>query len=314
VLSFARGADGNRLLLQPSHVLAEIAKIAGETFSKAIRLRTSWPENLWLIEGDLTQLHQVILNLCVNARDSMPEGGNLTLTAENLDVDQQYAAMAPGLKPGPYVLINVIDTGSGIPPHLIDKVFSPFFTTKEQDKGTGLGLSTALGIVNSHGGLMNVSSGTHGTTLRVLLPAAPSALPLAKLEPHSEIPAGHGETILLVDDESAIREVGKAVLSQNGYKVLTADGGPSALAIFAQQSKKIAAVVTDSEMPLMSGLILARTLRKMDNRTKIVLSTARNSEFSRTELSEIGAQACLNKPYTRETLLCTIGRVLTAKS
>ena len=158
---------------------------------------------------------------------------------------------------------------------------------------------------------MNVYSGPHGTTFRVLLPAARDAHPLAEHEEHPEIPSGHGETILLIDDESAIRTVGKAVLSQSGYNVLTADDGPSALAIFAHQSKEIAVVLTDSEMPIMSRLILSRTLRKMDSETKIILSTARDSDFSEADLINIGAQACLPKPYTRETLLRTVDRVLT---
>jgi PAS domain S-box-containing protein len=310
VLTFARGAGGDRVLLQPVYLLAEIAKIIEETFSKAIRVRTSYPEDLWLIEGDPTQLHQVLLNLCLNARDSMPEGGNLSLNAENFDVDENYATMTPGLKPGSHVLINVSDTGSGISPHVIDKIFDPFFTTKGLGKGTGLGLSTALGIVKSHGGVVNVYTGAGGTTFRVLLPAAPGARPQAELDAQVEIPIGHGETILLIDDESAIREVGKAVLSQSGYNVLTGDDGPSALAIFAQQSKEIAIVLTDSEMPTMSGLMLARTLRKMDSETKIILSTARDSDYSEAELSNAGVQACLNKPYTRETLLRTVDRVL----
>ena len=310
VLTFARGAGGDRVLLQPIYLLAEIAKIIEETFSRAIRVRTSYPEDLWLIEGDPTQLHQVLLNLCVNARDSMPEGGNLSLNAENFDVDENYATMTPGLKPGPHVLINVSDTGSGIPPHIIDKIFDPFFTTKGLGKGTGLGLSTALGIVKSHGGAVNVYTGAGGTTFRVLFPAAPGARPPAELDAQSQIPIGHGETILLIDDESAICEVGKAVLSQSGYKVLTAEDGPSTLAIFAQQSKEIAIVLTDSEMPTMSGLMLARTLRKMDSETKIIISTARDSDFSEAELSNVGVQASLNKPYTRETLLRTVDRVL----
>jgi PAS domain S-box-containing protein len=310
VLTFARGTDGDRVLLQPIYLLAEIAKIIEETFSKAIRVRTSYPENLWLIEGDPTQLHQVLLNLCLNARDSMPDGGNLSLNAENFEVDEHYATMTPGLKPGPYVLINVIDTGSGIPAHIIDKIFDPFFTTKELGKGTGLGLSTVLGIVKSHRGAVNVYSGDKGTTFRVFLPAAPSARESAELEAQVEIPTGHGETILFIDDEAAIREVAKAVLSQSGYNVLTAEDGPSALAIFAQQSKEIAAVLTDSEMPIMSGLMLARILCKMDSETKIILSTARDSDYSEAELSNVGLEAYLNKPYTRETLLRTVDRVL----
>jgi two-component system cell cycle sensor histidine kinase/response regulator CckA len=310
VLSFARGAAGDHLLLQPIYVLAEITKIIEETFSNAIRVRTSYPENLWLIDGDPTQLHQVLLNLCVNARDAMPEGGHLSLIAENFDVDEHYATITPGLKPGPHVLINVIDSGSGISPDIIDKIFDPFFTTKEPGKGTGLGLSTVLGIVKSHGGALNVRSSANGTTFRVFLPAAPGARSPAKLVAQAEIPTGHGETILLVDDEIAIREVAKAVLSQSGYKVLTADDGPSAVAIFEKQSKEIATVLTDSAMPMMSGLTLARALRRLKSETKIILSTARESDYQEAELSNVGLQAYLNKPYTREALLRTVDRVL----
>jgi CheY-like chemotaxis protein len=157
---------------------------------------------------------------------------------------------------------------------------------------------------------VNVYSGAKGTTFRVFLPAAPSARESAELEAQVEIPTGHGETILFIDDEAAIREVAKAVLSQSGYNVLTAEDGPSALAIFAQQSKEIAAVLTDSEMPIMSGLMLARILCKMDSETKIILSTARDSDYSEAELSNVGLEAYLNKPYTRETLLRTVDRVL----
>ncbi|MDX6531501.1 MAG: hypothetical protein QOH41_3791, partial [Blastocatellia bacterium] len=152
VLTFARGAGGDRVLLQPIYLLEEIAKIAKQTFPKTVRLRTSYAEDLRLLEGDPTQLHQVLLNLCLNARDAMPEGGTLSLTAENFDVDEQYATMTPGLKAGPHVLISVIDTGTGIAQDIVEKIFDPFFTTKETGKGTGLGLSSALGIVRSHGG------------------------------------------------------------------------------------------------------------------------------------------------------------------
>jgi signal transduction histidine kinase len=310
VLGFARGADGEHLLLQPIYVLAEIAKIMEETFPKVVRVRASYPEDLWLIEGDPTQLHQVLLNLCVNARDAMPDGGNLSITAENFEVDENYATMTPGLKPGPHVLISVIDTGTGIPSGIIDKIFDPFFTTKELGKGTGLGLSTVLGIVKSHGGEVNVCSGAEGTTFRVLLPAAPGAQRSTELAAPLELPVGRGETVLIVDDEAAIRTVAKAVLSKSGYNVLTADDGPSALAIFAQHSKEIAIVLTDAEMPIMSGLMLARTLRKMDSETKIILSTARHGDYSEGELSNVGVQACLNKPYPRATLLRTVDRVL----
>ena len=310
VLTFARGTNGDRVLLQPIYLLEEIAKIAKETFPKTVRLRTSYAEDLRLVEGDPTQLHQVLLNLCLNARDAMPEGGTLSLTAENFDVDEQYASMKPGVKPGPHVLISVIDSGTGIPQHIVDRIFDPFFTTKEPGKGTGLGLSSALGIVKSHGGVISVYSTANGTTFRVLLPSTAGVFQADETKAQMEVPTGHGETILIVDDELAIREVATAVLTKSGYKVLAADDGPAALALFARQSKQIDVVVTDVVMPFMNGLALARTLRKMDAKAKVIVSSARDSDYNPGELTDIGVQGCLNKPYSRETLLRAIDRVL----
>ena len=310
VLTFARGTDGDRVLLQPIYLLEEIAKIAKETFPKTVRLRTSYAEDLRLVEGDPTQLHQLLLNLCLNARDAMPEGGTLSLTAENFDVDEQYASMKPGVKPGPHVLISVIDSGTGIPQHIVERIFDPFFTTKEPGKGTGLGLSSALGIVKSHGGVISVYSTANGTTFRVLLPSTAGVFQADETKAQMEVPTGHGETVLIVDDESAIREVATAVLTKSGYKVLAADDGPAALALFARQSKQIDVVLTDLVMPFMNGLALARTLREMDAKAKVIVSSARDSDYNPGELTDIGVQGCLNKPYSRETLLRAIDRVL----
>ena len=310
VLTFAGGARGDRVLLQPIHLIEEIAKIAKQTFPKTVMLRTSYAEDLRLIEADSTQLHQVLLNLCLNARDAMPEGGTLLLSAENFDVDEQSASMRPGVKPGPYILISVSDNGPGIPRQFVDKIFDPFFTTKEPGKGTGLGLSSALGIVRSHGGSINVSSTANGTIFDILLPSSPGDFLDDETRMQLEVPTGHGETILIVDDEPTIREVGMAVLSKSGYKVLVAEDGPSALALFVRHSKRIGVVLTDVVMPIMSGLVLARTLRKMGAKAKIIISGARDSDYNPAELPAIGVQGFLNKPYSRERLLCAIDRVL----
>lgn len=310
VLTFARGAAGDRVLLQPIYIIEEIAKIAKETFPKTVRVRTNYADDVRLVEGDPTQLHQVLLNLCVNARDAMSEGGSLSLTAENFDVDEQYATMTPGLKAGPHVLISVMDTGTGIAQDIVEKIFDPFFTTKELGKGTGLGLSSALGIVKSHGGVMKVYSTANGTAFRVFLPSTAGVFQADETKAQMDVPTGHGETILIVDDESAIREVAKVVLSKSGYNVLAADDGPSALALFMQQSKEIDVVLTDVVMPIMSGMVLARTLRKMDVKAKIIVSSARDSDYNPGELTDIGVEGCLNKPYSRETLLRAVDRVL----
>ncbi|HEX8680031.1 MAG TPA: PAS domain-containing protein, partial [Chthoniobacterales bacterium] len=309
VLTFARGVDGERVLLDPRHIIKEMAEIADQTFPKTIQVTTAYAEDIALVEGDPTQLHQVLLNLAVNARDAMPAGGKIILSAANFEVDEHYAAMTPGTTPGPHVLINVTDTGGGIPAHVMAKMFDPFFTTKEIGKGTGLGLSTVLGIVKSHHGAVNAYSTPAGTTFRVLLPA----VAMGELQANgaaSEIVAGHSETILIVDDEPAIREVAQLLLERNGYKVLVADDGPGALALFAQRHGEIALVLTDFLMPTMNGLGLARIIRKMNPAAKVIISSGRADDCSPAELQAIGIAASLTKPYTQVTLLRTLQRVL----
>ncbi len=311
VLTFARGADGERVLIQPAHLLKEIANIVEETFPKSIGLCVSFPEDLSIIEGDPTQLHQVLLNLCVNARDAMPDGGRLVLAAANFNLDAQYATMVPGTTPGPYVLITVTNSGPGIPADIMEKIFDPFFTTKEIGKGTGLGLSTSLGIVRSHGGAINASSIPHeGTTFRVLFPAAAGLYDEHARKQELDFGGGRGETILLVDDEPAIREVAQALLESRGYRVLTAEDGPTAFALFALKRADIAVVITDSAMPLMSGLALARVLRKMDPDAKIVMSSGLEDDISWDAPEGIGCRALLTKPYSQEALLRTLDQVL----
>ena len=313
VLTFARGADGEHVLLQPVHLLKHMVNLVHETFPKTIEVNAVYPEDVWLIEGDSTQLHQVLLNLCVNARDAMPEGGILKLTAQNFDVDENYASMTPGAKPGPYVLLEVSDTGTGIPQHVIDKIYDPFFTTKGIGKGTGLGLSTVLGIIRSHSGVINVSSSADGTTFRVLLPAAVHDGHVASASDVQDLPQGNGETILMVDDEPAVLEIAETLLVNNGYKVLTAEDGPTALAIFADHLQHIDLVLTDLAMPIMSGIALARTLRRMDGNVRIVISTGREDDFTRAELDEIGIKATLPKPYSQPALLGLLHQVLHAE-
>jgi CheY-like chemotaxis protein len=241
----------------------------------------------------------------------MPAGGKLRIAAENLEVDAHYAAMTPDAKPGPHVLITVSDTGTGIPPHVMEKMFDPFFTTKEIGKGSGLGLSTVLGIVKSHGGVVNAYSTPQGTTFRIHLPAAAGQQLQA---PHEEspLPLGDGETILLVDDEPAICEVAEVLLRKSGYKVLIADDGPAALAIFAQRQGEIAAVITDLLMPIMNGVALARIIRKMKPEARILLSSGREDDCATAELNTIGIAAVLTKPYTQATLLRTLHDLLHA--
>jgi len=316
VLTFARGAEGERLLLQAAPLLKDVAKIAEETFPKKITIRTSFSDSLWPILGDPTQLHQVLLNLSVNARDAMPAGGTLSLSADNFPVDEHYASMTPGATAGPHVRFEVTDTGMGIPAHNLDKIFDPFFTTKELGHGTGLGLSSVIGIVKSHGGFMSVYSEVgRGTTFKVYLPATMGVLETQKEEPTISLPLAKGELLLLVDDEKPILQVARALLEGHGYRVLTAADATEALALFALRKDEIKVVLTDLAMPLMDGMALIRTLQKMKPDVRIIASTGRGGQEQHAhELENLNVGVCLTKPYNRNKLLKTLHDALNSKN
>src|SRR6185436_14435926 len=252
VLTFARGVDGERVLLQPKHIIKDIAKIIHDTFPKTVQLKLAVSESLWPILGDATQLHQVLLNLTVNARDAMPNGGSITIGAENCIVTELTEPPAPGLKPGFYTLIKVTDNGTGIPPEVLEKMWEPFYTTKEVGKGTGLGLSTVLGIIKSHNGVVKVQTETNkGTTFFVYLPAQDSANPNAGADTTKQLPVGRGELILAVDDEASVLTMTKETLETFGYRVITARDGAEAIAVYSANRDEIRGVLTDMLMPHM---------------------------------------------------------------
>jgi PAS domain S-box-containing protein len=312
VLTFTRGVEGEKIRLQPAHLIQEIEKIIRETFIRSIRIQVKIARNLWLVQGDATQLHQVMMNLCVNARDAMPDGGSLLMEAENITLDESSARMNLEAKPESYVCISVSDTGTGIPSYIIDRIFEPFFTTKDIGKGTGLGLSTVQAIVRSHGGFVNVySEAGKGTTFRVYLPAIVSASPSEEMPlPIIELPMGRGETVLVVDDETSICEIMKDTLENYGYKALIAYDGTEALAVFSQHPGKIDIVLTDLMMPYMDGPATIRALRKIKPDIKIIAASGLLIHDKLTEPSVAGVQAYLQKPYTTEKLLTTLREVL----
>jgi PAS domain S-box-containing protein len=313
VLTFGRGIAGDRLPLQLTHNVLEMEKIAGQTFPKNIAIRNHLASDLPLIDGDTTQIHQILLNLFVNARDAMASGGILTITTEAFDVDESYAANFADAKAGRYVRITVADTGTGIPRDSLDKIFDPFYTTKEPGKGTGLGLSTVIGIVKSHGGFLNVDSELgKGTTFSVFLPVATSGEQRRASVEDKTVPQGHGERILVVDDEGALRIVTDAILTRSGYEVVLAADGAEAIAIYARQEKDIALVLTDVMMPLMDGVALSRALRRLNPEVKIIASTGQGEEPRKDELKSFGVDAFLTKPYSAPKLLKTIHEVIAA--
>jgi len=234
VMSFSKGVEGERNFLQVAQIISEIREMAKETFPKLIEIRTDIPKDLWTISGDATQLHQVVMNLCLNARYAMSNSGILSISAENLFIDENYSRMNSEAKIGPYIVITVSDTGIGIPSEVMDRMFEPFFTTKEHGKGTGLGLSTSLGIVKSHGGFITVYSEVgKGSVFKVYLPAITTLETQKAEEKQVERTAGHGESILVIDDEDQILEITKKTLETHGFKIIKANGNYSALQIKA---------------------------------------------------------------------------------
>jgi PAS domain S-box-containing protein len=313
VLSFSRGIEGKRTNLKVGDLVSEIERITRQTFSKAIEIRTDFPkQNLWTVSGNATQLHQVLMNLCVNARDAMPEGGILEISAKNQWIDTHYARMNLEAKVGPYLVITVSDTGIGIKREILDRIFEPFFTTKELGKGTGLGLASVLGIIKSHGGFVNVYSEVgKGTQFQVYLPVTANEADCIPLEHHESL-TGHGEVILVVDDEDAIREITKNSLEAHGYNVLVASDGIEAIAMYTQHKNEISVVLVDMMMPSMDGPTAIRVLQKINPQVKVIAVSGLVSNHKMLELVGNSVKTFLPKPYTSNELLKNLQVVLNA--
>ncbi|HTX66097.1 MAG TPA: ATP-binding protein, partial [Opitutaceae bacterium] len=311
VLTFARGLEGQHLLVHPKLVVRDVEKLIKETFHKSIEVSSRIDPDIWPVPGDPTQLHQVLMNLCVNARDAMPHGGRITLTAANARIDEQYAAMIPQLRAGLYVVLEVQDTGTGMPPEVQRHLFEPFYTTKEPGKGTGLGLSTALTIVKNHDGAITcVSEAGQGTTFKIFLPASTETALARGTVPAATPPRGNGETILVVDDEASILSISRQALEAFGYEVLTASNGAEALALFAQQRARIAAVLTDMAMPVLDGAALIYALRRIDPGVKVIAASGLKGNAQSMEPFGLGTASFLSKPFTAETMLQAIHEAL----
>ena len=306
ILAFTRGVAGHRDVVQLQPLIAEIARILRETLPRGIQICTSGNKELWPVLADTTQFHQVLMNLCVNARDAMPEGGVLSIHAENVTLDARQVSGHEGAKPGRYLELSVADTGTGIAPESLEKIWDPYFSTKAPDEGTGLGLPTVRRIVQAHGGFITVESETgQGTRFHVFLPATATLPRVLCPDPTLLVlPRGRGEKILIVDDERAFQEITRAIFSKFGYQVLTASDGREAVAIFAEHKDEIDLVVTDMMMPVLDGAATIRELRRLDPDVRIIAA----SGLSENEVMTRGFDNAtfLLKPFSTETLLRTV--------
>ena len=311
VLSFTRGREGEKSPLQLKHVIRDLEKILRETFPRNLEIKINLASALPPILGDVTQLHQVLLNLCVNARDAMPDGGHIIIAAQKVNLTETEAKQILDARAGTYVRLQVQDNGSGIPQEIIDRIFEPFFTTKEVGKGTGLGLSTVLSIVKNHNAFLDVSSVVgKGTTFTMLFPLNESAATIQAAEMAPPIAAGAGKLVLVIDDEPLIRDLVESLLTGNGYRVLTAADGERGLALFRQHAAEISLVMVDLMMPVMDGYKAIPAMRELRPDIQFV---AMSGMIQAEKFEKISAGAkieILNKPFTGQKVLETLTRIL----
>ncbi len=312
LLLFARGSSGSMVPLRFGDVIAEVYRMMRDTFPKNITINLDLEEDLWEIKADPTQMHQMLTNLCVNARDAMPEGGVLTIAVEKVVLDEIYAEMNIDARAGPHVIVRVEDTGTGMGPETLERMFEPFFTTKDVGKGTGLGLSTVHAIVRGHHGFINIYSELgKGTRFKIYFPAElpTDARKQAVLE-QATVPRGNGELVLVVDDEEAIRTVTRRTLERYGYRVMLACNGAEAVAIFAQHADEVDVVLTDMAMPVMDGPATIVALRSLKADVRIIGSSGLNANGNVSKAVDSGVKHFVPKPYTAEAMLRVLKRIL----
>lgn len=311
ILTFARGTRAASAAIDLPALLEEMGRIIRDTFPKSITLRKNWRSDLWTIGIDATELHQVLMNLCVNARDAMPEGGDLRIGAANMQLGEAEAhRLHAKAAAGSYVMISVADTGTGMSPETVKRIFEPFFTTKAPEKGTGLGLSTVATIVDQHKGFIHVDSEVgKGTEFQIYAPAIAVVKSLEQM-PRGAIPIGRGELILLVDDEEAVAKLATTTLESYGYSVITASNGLEGIACFQNHRNEIKLIVTDSDMPFMDGMTAMRAIRRVTPDIPVIIASGNRSGTDVIKREEFKGVQTLSKPYGVEELLMRVGKAL----
>jgi len=305
LLAFARGGKCEAKVINLNSIVNETLEIIGRTFDKSIEIGVHLCESLPTVEADAGQMQQVLMNLCVNGRDAMPDGGTLTIETSSETITE-----GPGrVKPGPYVTLSVTDTGEGMDKETSERIFEPFFTTKEKGKGTGLGLAVIYGVVNNHGGHVHVFSELgRGSTFKVFLPV--SGKPEETEDSKTTAPKGKKEIILVVDDEEVIRSLAKDALESHGYKVLLAQNGIEAMKIYDSNENDIRLVIMDMIMPKMGGKETFSKLKELDPQIKVLMSTGYSQDGEAEDMLGNGILGFIQKPYQLDKLLSTVRSAL----
>jgi len=311
LLAYAQGATPAkaRHMVTIPRLLADAAADCSASFPASILIDAEIPSNLWPVLGDATELYQLMLNLCVNARDAMPFGGRLGISGHNQLLDEAAAAALPGARPGAWVVLEVQDQGTGIAPAVLSRIWEPFFTTKLPGQGTGLGLSIVRGVVKSHGGFVAVRSLVdQGTTFRIFLPAADSLLPMGLRHDAGQNLRGHGELVLVAEADPEARAFIAAALERNGYAVTTALDGPEAVAVFATRGPEVKLVVADVFLPHLDGAALAQVIRCL-NATVPILGVGGRIDAARGDARRFTGPMVF-KPFKATTLLEAVASLL----
>ncbi len=312
LLTFSRKVEGKPKLMNLNREVEQVEKLLKRTIPKMIAIRLEIEENLDAIYADPAQLEQVLMNLCVNARDAMPEGGELVIGTKNVTLSEGYCRRHLGASPGKYVLLTITDTGTGMDRETREHIFDPFFTTKEIGKGSGLGLAMVYGIVKSHKGfIVCYSEPGRGTAFKIYLPAVEGDVQTPSLPP-KEKTALHGgsETILLVDDEKSLRGIGKEMLEKFGYRILLAKDGEEAIEIFIRMKGEVELVILDLMMPGMGGKRCLEELLKIEPRLKVIIASGYSLDGHVRETLEAGARDFVSKPYKLTQMLQAVRQVL----
>jgi two-component system cell cycle sensor histidine kinase/response regulator CckA len=311
LLTFSRKVESNLRPVDLNQEVRQVEKLLRRTIPKMIDIVLRLEDGLSIINADPAQMEQILMNLAVNARDAMPEGGKIIFETENIALDMGYRKAHLGIRPGNYVLLSVSDTGHGMDKEILEHIFDPFYTTKETGKGTGLGLAMVYGIVKNHGGdIMCYSEPGEGTIFKIYLPATEKEKEEERAPIERELPRGGSETILLVDDEPFLRDLGELMLTKFGYRVLAAADGESALALYRKRQEAISLVILDLIMPGMGGGRCLEELLKIDPRVRVVISSGYSVNGPTKEALEAGARGFVGKPYEVRQMLKVVRAVL----